>query len=124
MYLPRVSEAMPAQPQCLKCGRPMEITRFRCDPCDLSVEGSFELPPLARLSLEDQIFVTAFVREHGNIKKMEALLQLSYPTVKKKLNAIGKRLDAACQAPDVRSAILDRLARGEISVDQALDQLG
>ena len=119
-----MSEAQSVQPECLKCGRPMEITRFRCEPYDLSVEGSFELPPLARLSLEDQILVTAFVREHGNIKKMEALFGISYPTVKNRLNAIGKRLDAAYQAPDVRSAILDRLAKGEITVEQALDQLG
>jgi hypothetical protein len=119
-----MSEKQSAQPQCLKCGQTMEISRFRCQACDISVDGSFDLPPLARLSLEDQIFITAFVREHGNIKKMEALFGISYPTVKNRLNAIGKKLDAAYQAPDVRSAILDRLAKGEITVEQALEQLG
>lgn len=113
-----------AQPHCLKCGQPLAITRYHCEACDLSVDGRFELPPLARLSLEEQVFVTAFVREHGSIKKMEALFDISYPTVKNKLNAIAKKLDAAYKVPDMKSAVLDRLAKGEITVEQALEQLG
>lgn len=112
------------QPHCLKCGQALEITRYHCEACDLSVDGRFELPPLAKLSLEEQVFVTAFVREHGSLKKMEALFDISYPTVKNKLNAIAKKLDAAYKVPNVKSVVLDRLAKGEISVEQALELLG
>jgi len=108
---------------CPQCGRRMEIVRYGCPHCDVIVEGRFELPPLARLSLQEQAFVTAFVRVHGNIKRMEELFDVSYPTVKKRLNEIGARLDAPFDGPDEPGSILERLERGEISVEEALSML-
>ena len=58
----------------------------------ISIEGSFDLPPLAKLSMEDQVFVSAFVRSHGSIKQMEKLFGISYPTVKNLLNRIARKL--------------------------------
>lgn len=59
---------------------------------DIAIEGSFTLSPLAKLTAEDQLFVTAFVRSHGSIKEMEALFGISYPTVKNRLNAISAQM--------------------------------
>ena len=101
----------------------MDIVRYWCEACELAVEGKFTPPPLGRLPLKEQAFVTAFVRVHGNIKKMEELFGISYPTVKNRLNAIARKLDAALQAPEDPSMVLDRLARGEITVHQALEML-
>lgn len=109
---------------CVKCGQEMDVVRLKCSACDLALEGKLALPPLAKLSAEDQRFVIAFVRVHGNIKKMEELFAISYPTVKNRLNAIARKLDETFKAPDDRSAVLDRLARGEITVDEALKLLG
>ena len=54
--------------------------RMVCTECNLSLDGSFDVPPLSPdLSPEDQLFVTAFVRHHGSIKKMESLFDISYP---------------------------------------------
>ena len=111
-------------PKCIKCGRDMQIARFRCDDCHLTVDGSFSFSPLARLPAADQAFVMSFVRSHGNIKKMEELFAISYPTVKNRLNEIVRRIDSSFAAPDRRTEILDRLSRGEINVDQALELLG
>ena len=63
-------------------GEPIQIERVRMTETDIAIEGSFELPPLARLTAEDQVFVAAFVRSHGSIKRMEQLFGVSYPTVK------------------------------------------
>ncbi len=112
------------QPKCPICGRPMETVRYRCSDCDGTWEGPFAPPPLARLSLEEQIFVTAFVRVHGNIKRMEELFGISYPTVKNRLNALSEKLDAALQAPEQPDTVLARLEAGEITVEQALNLLG
>jgi hypothetical protein len=92
------------------------------------VEGSFELPPLARLSIEDQVFVAAFVKSHGSIKEMERLFGVSYPTIKSRLNRLSATLDSEwtvqAGAPAVdRSVILDRLERGEITAEQAAEAL-
>ena len=73
----------------LTSGRPLRIERVRLTDADIAIEGPFELPPLAQLSAEDQVFVAAFVRAHGSIKEMEKLFGVSYPTIKNRLNRIG-----------------------------------
>ena len=109
--------------RCADCDRPLEVVRMACPACDVRLEGRFQIPALARLSLEDQAFVTAFVRHHGSIKKMEGLFGVSYPTVKNRLNAIAHRLDESFNAPSPNELVLDQLARGEITVDEALERL-
>ncbi len=109
--------------RCANCDRLMTVTRMHCPACDLRLETDFEVPALARLSLEDQVFVVAFVRHHGSIKKMERLFGISYPTVKNRLNAIARELDRSFEVPSTNSEVLDRLSRGEITVDQALEEL-
>ncbi len=86
-------------------------------------EIRIEISPLGRLTLEDQLFAVAFLRTHGSIKKMEGLFGISYPTVKNRLNAITAELDKSFDAPTPNSVVLDQLARGEITVDEALERM-
>ena len=98
---------------------------------DIAIEGRFELPPLASLTAEDQVFVAAFVRCHGSIKQMEKFFGVSYPTIKNRLNRIGAVLpfaeitpgDPAPGAPVPTSELLSRLERGEINVNDVLSRL-
>jgi len=108
---------------CTDCNKPMKVTRMACSSCGMSMEGDFEVAPLAQLSADDQSFIMAFVRSHGSIKKMEALFGISYPTVKNRLNAIGASLEKSFQAPSPNLYVLEQLARGEISVEEALEKL-
>ena len=109
--------------KCAECDRPMKVSRMVCTGCDVRLEGDFEIPALARLSLEDQAFVIAFVRHHGSIKKMESLFGISYPTVKNRLNSIARSLDASFNAPSPNELVLDLLAEGKITVAEALERL-
>lgn len=109
--------------RCANCGNPMEVVRLHCGECDLTLDGRFEISALGQLPPEDQVFVVAFVRHHGSLKKMESLFDISYPTVKNRLNAIAARLDRGFEAPPANSEVLEKLARGEISVQQALEEL-
>ena len=114
-------------------GAALEIERVRLSESGVAIEGRFELPPLARLSAEDQIFVAAFVRCHGSIKQMEKFFGVSYPTIKNRLNRIGALLpfvEVEPPAPEGEaprasaSELLSRLERGEASVDDVLSELG
>jgi hypothetical protein len=112
----------------LTAGEPFEIERVRLTAQDVAIEGRFELPPLAQLSAEDQIFVAAFVRSHGSIKEMEKLFGVSYPTIKNRLNRIGAQLpfaeiDAEPGPATASSDLLAQLERGTMSVDEVLRQL-
>ena len=91
---------------------------------DIKIEGSFELPPLAKLRMEDQIFITAFIRSHGSIKDMEELFGISYPTVKNRLNSISQQLEfVEIDPPASQNEVLDQLGRGEIDIEEALKKL-
>lgn len=114
----------------LSGGARLEVERVRLVDQDVAIEGHFDLPPLAQLTAEDQVFVAAFVRCHGSIKQMEKYFGVSYPTIKNRLNKIGSQLSFVEieQGPDTEPAqnagsTLDRLSRGELTVGQALEQL-
>jgi hypothetical protein len=110
-------------------GSPFCIERVRLPDQDIAVEGQFEVPPLARLAADDQVFVAAFVRCHGSIKQMEKFFGVSYPTIKNRLNRIGAQLPFAEIDPPAESDrpspsdLLSRLERGEMSVNDVLTQL-
>jgi hypothetical protein len=110
---------------------PIEVERVRLVETGVAIEGPFSLPPLAQLSAEDQVFVAAFVRCHGSIKQMEQYFGVSYPTIKNRLNKIGSQLSfveieqgsETESLPTSRSEVLNRLSRGELTVQQALERL-
>ncbi|MBV1855143.1 DUF2089 domain-containing protein [Catellatospora sp. NEAU-YM18] len=105
-------------------GRPFVVERVRLAGSGVAIEGEFELPQLAQLSVEDQIFVTAFVRCHGSIKEMERIFGVSYPTIKSRLNRIMQQLDFVDTDPaPSRADVIDRLRRGEITAQEALAAL-
>jgi hypothetical protein len=120
-------------------GAAFEIERVRLTAQDIAIEGRFEVPPLAQLPPDDQVFVAAFVRCHGSIKEMEKFFGVSYPTIKNRLNRIGAQLPfaeiepAPEPDPSTRSArsgqaastgeLLSQLERGTLSVDEVLRQL-
>jgi hypothetical protein len=102
-------------------GAPVVIERVRIPDKGIVIEGAFALPQLSRLSLEDQVFITAFIRSHGSIKEMEQVFGVSYPTIKSRLNRIAGQLDFIETDPSPsRAEVLDRLSQGEISADEAI----
>ena len=113
-------------------GEPLIVERVRLAGKDIAIEGRFELPQLAKLNSEDQVFVTAFVRCHGSIKEMEQIFGVSYPTIKSRLNRIAQSLEfvetnvAPSEAEvrtETRNAIMDRLKAGEITAADAIREL-
>jgi len=105
-------------------GASFTIEKVRLKDKDIAIEGSFDLPPLARLRAEDVLFITAFVRSHGSIKEMEAQFGISYPTVKNRLNAIAAQLPFIdINPPSAKRDVLDQLERGEIDVAEALKRM-
>jgi hypothetical protein len=105
-------------------GAPLTVERVKVKDKDIAIEGSFDLPPLAQLTLEDQTFITAFVRSHGSIKEMEQQFGISYPTVKNRLNAISRLLEfVEINPPASRNEVLEELDRGRITVDEAVQKM-
>jgi hypothetical protein len=118
-------------------GRHLIVERVRIAHNDVALEGAWELPQLARLSMDDQVFITAFVRSHGSIKETEQVFGVSYPTIKGRLTRIANSLEFVEVIPEPAGAgtagqvrgvpaqqeVLGRLKRGEITAAEAVKQL-
>ena len=105
-------------------GSSLIIERVRIPEKGIVVEGQFTPPELARLSLEDQVFVVAFLRSHGSIKDMEQTFGVSYPTIKARINRISGQFQFVETNPSPsRAEVLARLAAGEIAAEEAIRSL-
>jgi len=94
------------------------------------MQGEFKPGLFSSLSEDQTTFVRAFLRVRGNLSEMEKVLGVSYPTIRNKLDEVNQALERAEKAPapvsaenSPRTAVLQKLAAGEIDVAQALQQL-
>jgi hypothetical protein len=104
--------------------RPFVVTEVRLTDQEIGIKGEFELPPLAGLRFEDQVFVSEFVRCHGSIKYMEKAFGISYPTVKNRLNRLVQQLHLVeVEQVSEKDEVFDLLERGQITVQEATERL-
>jgi len=82
---------------CPSCQEQLKVKSLKCDKCGTEVSGSYDLPLLARLSPQDQDFVTAFMLCSGSLKEMARQLGMSYPTVRNLLDDVIGRIRALQQ---------------------------
>lgn len=78
--------------QCPSCESPLQVGKLFCKECGTEVCGSFELPPLARLSEKEQQFVLSFIKSSGSLKDMAKNMGVSYPTVRNVLDDLIEKL--------------------------------
>jgi len=114
--------------KCPVCGEDLTVTRLHCRSCDLALEGHFGLGRFYRLDPEQLHFVETFIRCEGKLNKVQEELGLSYPTVRSRLHdairALGYEVrEELTLSPEQRKSILDDLAQGEITSDEAVKLL-
>jgi hypothetical protein len=114
---------------CPVCGEALTVTKLHCRACDTGLEGDFALGHFHTLTPEQLQFAEIFIRCEGKINRVEEELDVSYPTVRARLNdlivAMGYEVkDEAPPAPTIdRQEILADLANGSISAEEAARRL-
>ena len=130
---------------CPVCSGELTIARLHCRSCGTALEGEFGVGRFGRLDREQLSLLESFLRSRGNLKEMERELGISYPTVRGRVDALIRSLglaeggvtdaeldddmDGAELAGDDTDAaagrrdILERLARREISAEEAATAL-
>ena len=82
--------------------------------------SDFTTPAFLELSLEQQKFAIEFILASGSLKEMAKILNISYPTVRAKLDRIIECLRGQQSAEDQRrAAILDAVEEKKISTRRA-----
>lgn len=115
--------------RCPVCQAELEIKRLECPACGTGIDGSFGLCKFCRLAPEQREFLEIFVAARGNIKEVERVLGVSYPTVRGRLNALIEALGYPVEGGEgpaelrTRREVLEALDRGEIDVPEALRRL-
>ena len=121
---------------CPVCAGELAVTRLRCGSCGTTLEGEFSVGRFARLSREQMALLESFLRSRGNLRDIERELGISYPTVRGRVEALIRALgfgprdgepaesaeaegDGAAEPPATRQEILERLARREITAEDA-----
>ena len=120
---------------CPVCSSELSITRLQCRGCGTAIEGDFNVGRFGRLSREQLGLLESFLRARGNAKELERELKVSYPTVRARIEALVRALGLTDGAPigdggedglgssgdasELRRDVLERLARHEITADEA-----
>jgi len=116
----------PVPGRCPVCGEEMTVTRVYCRHCDTAVEGHFALGKFHRLTPEQLQFAETFISCEGKITRVEEDMGFSYPAVRARLHDLIRALgyevgpEPVAVSPDERRGILEELAQGKISAEDAL----
>lgn len=107
---------------CPHCQGSLAIRAKRCLECGLEIHGDFLENPLVYLSRPEQDFLFQFILCAGNFKALGEKLDLTYPTLRSRLDRIIARLEEieAEHAPD---EILDQVSRKTMTPEEAIKRL-
>ncbi|MGQ0600667.1 MAG: DUF2089 domain-containing protein [Anaerolineales bacterium] len=120
----------PVLGSCPVCGQTLAVTRLHCHNCDTTIEGQFSVGAFDRLSPEQLAFAEAFFKNEGKLNRLEKELGLSYPTLRARLTEVIRAMgfEVGQEEPigvteEERRRILDELASGRLSSDEAVKAL-
>lgn len=115
---------------CPVCESDLHVSTLTCPSCTTQIKGDFILSKFNYLTKENLYFIEIFMKNKGNIKKVEKELGISYPTVKKQLDEIIIELgytpeeDLKEPVKPSKKDLLEKLARGELSKEDVFKLLG
>ena len=124
-----MKKRLPMPVSCPVSGKPLEVTRLECPDSGVTIEGRFAPNEFALLPPEQLEFMQLFVKCRGNLKEVERMLGLSYPTVRLRFEDVLRTLgyetaELTEEAPATeRDSILTALEKGEITAEEATKRL-
>ncbi|MEX2548432.1 MAG: DUF2089 domain-containing protein [Chloroflexota bacterium] len=121
---------------CPVCESQLQVTRLHCNTCGTTIEGEFNVGRFAHLGRDQMLLLEGFLRSRGNLRELERELGVSYPTIRGRVESLlrslglsdGSTVPASEAAesvtevgvdPATRREVLERLARKEISAEDA-----
>jgi len=116
---------------CPVCSDLLITLLLGCPSCGTEVSGHFDTCRFCRLDAADLAILEVFLRSRGNVRDVQAHLEVSYPTARARLIEVLDRLglgegDAQpAPAPPIdTAAVLADLAAGRMDVAEAEALLG
>ena len=105
---------------CSICDSNLAVERLRCMTCGLTYEGRFGVPRLARLTPEQQELAEQIVVAAGNLKEVAGRLEVSYPTLRKRIDSLVLALRSLRAQDETETrALLDQVEAGAMTAEEA-----
>ncbi|HEX6548758.1 MAG TPA: DUF2089 domain-containing protein [Candidatus Dormibacteraeota bacterium] len=110
---------------CPVCGDVLALTRLTCGSCETELSGQFQSCEFCSLSSDDRDVLRVFLASRGNMKDLERHLGVSYPTARARFDALLTRLglEPPRPAPSSKVELMEKVARGEIDIEEAMRRL-
>lgn len=108
--------------KCPVCDAKLHITKLGCPKCATTIEGIYEPCEFCRMEKDELEFVKVFISCRGNIKDVEKVLGISYPTVRSKLDAIIESLGYVLPTPKLTKEEVQAKARAKTEIIEQLSQ--
>lgn len=77
---------------CPSCESALQVSQMKCNNCETTVSGNYELPLYLQLTREEQEFILSFFLSSGSIKEMVKQAGNSYPTMRNKMDDLIEKI--------------------------------
>lgn len=112
-----------APSRCPSCNGVLNPVRYICSDCGTEVSGDFSVCPFCSLDTENKSLLELFLLARGNLKAVQRMLGVSYPTARTRIEEMFNALEERMAGEDRSLDVLEKLHKGEISVDDAINSL-
>lgn len=79
--------------------------------------------PFCSLDSENKSLLELFLFARGNLKAVQRMLGVSYPTVRTRIEEMFNAIENRAEEKEASIGVLEQLHRGEISLVDALESL-
>jgi hypothetical protein len=119
--------------KCPVCGKELIVTHLECRACGTDIGGQFTIGRLSLFTADEIQFIETFIKNRGNAYKVGEELGMPYSAVRSRLTELIRAMgfepgaepkeEMPPMAPEKRKAILDDVARGKLTAEDAVRQL-
>ena len=109
---------------CPVCKSELQLSRLKCNGCGVVLEGSFQLPRLARLKPELRSLAEQMILCGGNLKDLATAKGVSYPTLRRMVDELMTILQNMKDQDDQKVvALLEAIDKGHVSAEEGIRKI-
>lgn len=102
----------------------LHVEKIDCEDCNTKFEGKFDIPALLKLPEDDLQFIIDFVKCSGSLKEMANIQDVSYPTLRNRLNHLIDSIEQLeLKQESSKTSVLQLLEEGKITAKEAAAML-
>lgn len=108
---------------CPYCETAMTPTAMECPICRVEIRGTFRAGVFDMLTPEERELLEEYLLAEFNLKKLSERTQMGYMALRNRVDRLIAHYRELLGNEDKKKHILDRLAKGDLTVDEAVERM-